>query len=181
MSELPHPKDLMSAYLPANDGYMELSVSEPLEKKATLGDYHEYPITGRDSLGAIECFRRYSDFVTFHKVLLERFPGLYIPPIPPKAQDKKGAATLEERRYFLDLFLKESVSLPYLVASPEMQTFLRPTGEVDKALSKLYRVRASELLTVYRSTIRIPEVSKWIILTFIRTLTTNQSEISMKR
>jgi hypothetical protein len=88
---------------------------------------------------------------------------------------------LEERRYFLDLFLKESVSLPYLVASPEMQTFLRPTGEVDKALSKLYRVRASELLTVYRSTIRIPEVSKWIILTFIRTLTTNQSEISMMR
>lgn len=85
MSEIPHPKDLMSAYLPANDGYMELSVSEPLEKKATLGDYHEYPINGRDSLGVIECFRRYSDFVSFHKVLLERFPGLYIPPIPPKA------------------------------------------------------------------------------------------------
>lgn len=88
---------------------------------------------------------------------------------------------MEERRYFLDLFLKESVSLPYLVASPEMQTFLRPSGEVDKALAKLYRVRASELLTVYRSTIRIPEVSKWIILTCIRTLTTSQSEILMMR
>lgn len=110
----------MKAYLPANDGYMELCVQEQVMKKATLGDYHEYPIRGKDSLGAIECMRRFSDFVTFHKCLMERFPGLYIPPIPPKAQDKKGAATLEERRHFLDLFLKECCSLPYLVASMEM-------------------------------------------------------------
>ena len=65
--------------------------------------------------------------------MIERFPGLYIPPIPPKTQDKKGSAVLEERRLFLDLFLKECVSLPYLVASGEVQTFLRPVGDVDKA------------------------------------------------
>lgn len=72
-------------YFPANDGYMELRVGDPVMKTATLGDFHEYPINGQDSLGAIECFRRFSQFVDFHKVLVERFPGLYIPPIPPKS------------------------------------------------------------------------------------------------
>jgi hypothetical protein len=78
------PKDIMKMYMPMNDGYMELQISDPTLVKNTLGDYHEYPITGRDSLGAIECMRRFSHFADFHKVLTERFPGLYIPPIPPK-------------------------------------------------------------------------------------------------
>lgn len=137
---------------------MELNIGQPQLVKQNLGDYHEYPVTGRDSLGAIECMRRFSHFIDFHRALSERFPGLYIPPIPPKAQDKKGSATLEERRYFLDLFCKECISLPYLVTSPEMQTFLRPIGDVDKALAKYVRPKPEELLITYRATLRLPEV-----------------------
>jgi hypothetical protein len=82
----------------------------------------------------IEANRRFSHFIDFYKCLIERLPGLYIPPIPPKASDKKGHATIEERRYFLDLFLKECCSLPYIVSGVEMQTFLRPQGNVEPAL-----------------------------------------------
>lgn len=140
-------------YMPLNDGYMELNIGEPSLVKNTLGDYHEYPLNGRDSLGAIECMRRFSHFVDFHKCLQERFPGLYIPPIPPKAQDKKKGDVLEERRYFLEMFLKDCIALPYLVGGVELQTFLRPVGEVDKALGKLYRDKPLVLLQCYRATL----------------------------
>ena len=60
-------------------------------------------------------------------MLLNRFPGLYIPPVPKKATTgSKEDATIRERRYFLDLFVKECCSLKYLAQSKEMQIFLRP-------------------------------------------------------
>jgi hypothetical protein len=124
----------MEMFMPANDGYMELNIGDPVLVKNNFGDYHEYPVSGRDSIGAIEANRRFSHFIDFYKCLIERLPGLYIPPIPPKASDKKGHATIEERRYFLDLFLKECCSLPYIVSGVEMQTFLRPQGNVEPAL-----------------------------------------------
>lgn len=116
-----NPKDLMNVYMPRNDGYMELNIGEPVLVKKTIGDYHEYPINGRDSLGAIECLRRFSHFALLFETLSERYPGLYIPPIPPKdLTNKKGAEILEERRYFLDLFLKECCALDYIVAGEEL-------------------------------------------------------------
>jgi len=79
-----------------------------------------YPIKGYDSIGEIDCARRFSNFDDFRKILIERYPGLYIPPVPPKMQDKKGALVLEERRHFLDMFMKECCSLSYIASSNEM-------------------------------------------------------------
>jgi len=54
-------------------------------------------------------------------MLHNRFPGLYIPPVPKKTiTGKKDDAVIRERRYFLDLFLKECASLKYLAQSKEM-------------------------------------------------------------
>lgn len=156
---------------------MELNIGEPALIKNNFGDYHEYPINGRDSVGSIECMRRFSHFNDFHKCLVERFPGLYIPPIPPKATDKKGMATIEERRYFLDLFLKECCSLPYLVSGVEFQTFLRPVGNVEPALAKLVRERPTAILIKYRATLRIPEVSLTCLMC-IRTMMTDSARLS---
>ena len=105
-----------SVYTPANDGYMELNVYEPVVvKEKLIGEYHAYPIKGRDSKGEIDCQRRFQIFFDFRHALCSRFPGLYIPPIPKKSvQGKKEAITLKERQYFLDLFLKECASLRYL-------------------------------------------------------------------
>lgn len=116
-----------SIYIPSNDGEMELSVGEPQLIKQTMGDYHVYPVHGRDSLGEIECQRRFQNFYDFRNMLATRFPGLYIPPVPKKTTTgKKDDSVVKERRYFLDLFLKECASLRYLAQSKELQVFLRP-------------------------------------------------------
>ena len=63
---------------------MELTVSEAQLVKSGINNYHTYPVTGRDSLGPIECTRRFNNFFKLRDVLLIRYPGLYIPPIPNK-------------------------------------------------------------------------------------------------
>ena len=73
-----------STYVAGNDGMIELEVGAPFLVKQTLSNHHAYPIIGKDSNGEIECHRRYSHFEKFRSCLLVRYPGLYIPPIPPK-------------------------------------------------------------------------------------------------
>ena len=48
------------------------------------GRHTAYHIVGRDSLGEINVFRRYKEFFAFRDTLYRRYPGIYIPPIPPK-------------------------------------------------------------------------------------------------
>jgi len=81
----------------------------------------EYRITGRDSMGEIDVYRRYREFDLFRHVLFERYPGLFIPPVPPKqATGNKEENFVEERKYFLDQFVKRIANTPYLACSPEV-------------------------------------------------------------
>ena len=82
--------------------------------------YTVYRILGSDHSGEIDIFRRFSDFDTFRNILIGRWPGIYIPSIPPKQQIKKTEAKLvKERHYFLDKFLKDCSTLPYIYESEE--------------------------------------------------------------
>lgn len=124
-----------SQYLPGNDGEIELHVGDAVEVKGTIASHHAYPIVGRDSIGEIECSRRFQNFFDFRQMLCNRFPGLYIPPVPKKTTtNNKDESTVRERRYFLDLFLKECTSLKYLAASKELQIFLRPQGDLNSLM-----------------------------------------------
>jgi sorting nexin-1/2 len=49
-------------------------------------------------------------------------------------QGNKDNAFVEERCFFLDLFIKEICKLPYLFESSEFQAFIRTPGDVEKAL-----------------------------------------------
>ena len=109
-----------SVYVPANDGEMELRVNQAQLVKSSTSDYHTYPIEGRDSLGEIQCSRRFNNFYVLRQTLVMRFPGLYIPPIPNKQSGAKEAETVRERQYFLDAFVKEMSSLKYLAQSKEV-------------------------------------------------------------
>ena len=76
--------------MPATDGFMEISVEAPISvKEKLIGEYHAYPIKGRDSKGEIDCQRRFQIFFDFRHALVQRFPGLYIPPIPKKTTKGK--------------------------------------------------------------------------------------------
>lgn len=71
-------------YEAKNDGRIRLYVGKPELIKDTLNSYHIYPITGEDSNGPIEIKRRYNLFYVFRQVLVQRFAGLYVPPVSPK-------------------------------------------------------------------------------------------------
>lgn len=46
--------------------------------------HHAYRVKGTDHFGDVEVFRRYKEFDRIRKILMERFPGLFVPPLPEK-------------------------------------------------------------------------------------------------
>jgi len=64
-------------------------------------------------------------------VLLERWPGCYIPAIPEKALENKDEGFVELRRSLLERFLRECSKYHFLVESEEFKIFGRGAGEVD--------------------------------------------------
>lgn len=147
-------------YVPQNDGYVILYVHAPILRKQAIGAFHEYPITGVDSNGEISCARRFNLFFEFREALVLKYPGLYIPPLPPKkVTGKSEEFTLIERQHFLDLFLKECTALKYISQSLELQTFLKETGDLEKALSKLQTKNSTaNRIAIYRACLPIDEV-----------------------
>lgn len=67
-----------------NDGIMKAEIVSHESKGVGMKKHTEYLIKGMDSLGEINCFRRYSEFLTFREYLYSRYPGLFIPPVPTK-------------------------------------------------------------------------------------------------
>jgi hypothetical protein len=71
------------------------------------GDFVCYTVYGVLKRERFEIFRRYSDFDALRESLSERFPGMYIPPIPSKkAIGNKSSVFIEERCFMLNMFIK---------------------------------------------------------------------------
>jgi hypothetical protein len=47
---------------------------------------------------------------------------------------------LEERRYYLDRFLKKISTIDFIVNSDEMAYFSRPTGDIEKNIQRIQRL-----------------------------------------
>jgi len=78
---------------------------------------------------------------------VDRFPGLYVPPIPPKkTMGNMDRDFVAERCYFLNLFIKQMVKCPYLFESDELKIFIRPQIDLEKALTLLPRLTSEEML-----------------------------------
>ena len=74
---------------------IEIVGSEMLGKG--MKKHISYHIKGYDDIGDIDIQRRYSDFLLFHDMFFGRYPGMYIPPVPPKSRDNKTELFVEER------------------------------------------------------------------------------------
>ena len=111
---------------PQNSEASWFSISEPIK-----GKHITYLVSGVDNEGPFEVSRRYSDFYQFHNTLLLRWPGIYIPPIPPKkAVGNKDEKYLKERRIFLEKFIRVLGSEEFIVHSDEFKIFSRQTGDI---------------------------------------------------
>ena len=110
-------------------------------------------------MGDIDIFRRFREFDLLRKTLFNRFFGLYIPPLPEKKKiGNKSNQFVEERRYFLNKFMRDCCQLPYLFESQEFMLFLRPpTDNIEKALEALPKRTTNDFMAVYRSWIPLQE------------------------
>jgi len=98
----------------------------------------KYTVTGEDASGAFEEVRRYKEFFALRNVLLQRWPGVYIPAIPEKKMvGNKDDDFVEERRTLLERFMKEICKYEYLIYSQEFKVFARDNGDVEKILTQL--------------------------------------------
>lgn len=62
----------------------EIDVCNPQLKSGAVSKHHVYTLRGRDRFGDFEVLRRYSEFDLFREILVQRFPGIYVPPLPKK-------------------------------------------------------------------------------------------------
>ena len=123
------------------------------------GSFVVYQILGTTHYGKLDITRRFSEFLAFRTILYQRWPGLYIPPIPHKEQKKTDKKIVEERLCFLDRFMKEVSTLPYLYESDEFKIFIMP-GEgksCEKELERLPVLSTTEQIQRLRSKIPINE------------------------
>ena len=104
---------------------------------------------GGDSLEN-QITRRYSDFFALREKLQERWPGIYIPNVPPKkAVGNTDSKTIEKRERMLNIFCFKLSTLPYLFNSEEVKVFKTAGTETAKAIQALPKPSYEEIKNRY--------------------------------
>lgn len=128
------PAATEDSYVPASSNYKPSVREEDSNEKyfvtdPTKGKHVSYTVKGCDALGDFDGQRRYKDFLALRSSLVQKWPGCYVPPIPPKkAIGNKDLKFIEERRILLQRFLRELGRFDHLLNSEEFKTFARPSG-----------------------------------------------------
>lgn len=129
------------------------SVSDPIKGKPVT-----YLVRGVDMEGPFEINRRYNDFYNFYRTLIVRWPGIYIPPIPPKkVGSNKDEKYLRERRIFLEKFIRVLGENEFIVHSEEFKIFSRHTGNIEKVFKVLPKLTSDVLLKRFQSCLEFSE------------------------
>jgi len=93
---------------PKRDGTpRDISLASPEERKTRFKTWLVYPVSSEPSMpGVVSVCRRYSDFEWLRDCLCKQFPGMCIPPLPPKRMwGNFEELFVEERRVDLERFL----------------------------------------------------------------------------
>jgi sorting nexin-1/2 len=100
------------------------------EDNLQLFNYVKYKLDGFIDNREFSVERRYKEFIAYRKLLVKNWPGLIIPPIPPK----KAFGNLEEgfiklRKKFLQHFFNRICASPHLASARETYLFLESRNE----------------------------------------------------
>lgn len=122
------------------------------------GSHTTYTVTGQDQDGEFDISRRYNDFYSVREHLVKHWPGVYIPPIPPKkSTGNKADDFIEDRVIFLDRFMKQMAKYPALINSDIFKQFSRPSGETDKVLKMMPQPTPESIVEKYKNCLYIDE------------------------
>ena len=110
-----------------------------------------YSCKGVDSQGNWEGIRRYNEFFVLYGKLEARWPGIPIPCLPPKkAIGNKDVKFINERRFYLERFLKKMSPFEFLLDSAEFKIFSRPNGDIEKLLGGMPKMNTTETVEKYK-------------------------------
>lgn len=126
-------------------------VKDPIIKDAMI-NYVTYTLAGR-SINQDHLIRRFSDFFALREKLVERWPGVFIPSIPPKkAVGNLDPKNVDHRMRLLNDFCYKLSQYPFLMNSEEVQLFQSATGDCGKSISALSKMSYADILQKYQST-----------------------------
>lgn len=67
----------------------------------------------------------------------------------------KDAAFINERRFYLERFLKKMAAFPFILNSAEFQAFARPAGDIEKGLSLMIRLSTADIAKRYTDEMKV--------------------------
>ena len=93
-----------------------------------------------------------------HFKLEQRWPGIPIPQLPPKkAIGNKEVKFINERRFYLERWLKKLAAFPFILNSKEFQCFSRPQGDITKSLGNMQKLSSNEMVDRMRESLTIED------------------------
>ena len=123
-------------------------VSDPLLVEG-IKSYVQYKVTGK--LVKEPIYRRFSDFYSLREKLVERWPGLYIPNLPPKlTMGNLEKKVIEMRTRVINDFCHKISKFNFILDSDELQIFLIRCNDVSKSISNLPKLNYDEILARYK-------------------------------
>lgn len=119
-------------------------LSDPVIQEG-MKKYVIYTVTG--SVMPPGATRRFSDFYSLREKLVERWPGIYIPNVPPKKVVKNlENKNIESRMRHLNLFCLKLSKFKAIFECEEMQLFQSNNSDIGKLLDKLLKLTSKDIL-----------------------------------
>lgn len=119
-------------------GVGEITVSDPrhvVDPRISITPHITYCV--RDSNYGPMVDRRYSDFIWLVERLEANYPGVIIPPLPPKnALGRFNESFIESRRIALERFMNKVVKHRKLGKSTDLETFVRAPDKQFEVVKK---------------------------------------------
>ena len=109
-----------------NDLDVEIEVENPYVQVTGIRKHVRYTVKGRDENDSFAVERRFKEFLALRKRLSERWPGFFIPSLPPKkATGNMDSNFVNKRQKLLNSFAKKCANISHLYYTEEFQQFLR--------------------------------------------------------
>ncbi|XP_059472737.1 sorting nexin-8-like isoform X2 [Neocloeon triangulifer] len=128
--------------------YDSIEIDLAPEKKGIFNTYQEYFVKSKRLASCVE--RRYTDFVSFHEILIATYPYRLVPKLPPKKMMGVDVKFIEERRRALRRWLTLVSQHPVLSEDPTTRFFLTFTGpKVHSKILEVYKRMPDEFTTSF--------------------------------
>ena len=139
------PGDIYYMNPPKELSTYPMYIDNPKKVEKTVGSYICYTMEGTDITEQLT--RRYSDFFTLYEKLIQRWPGVYIPRVPPKKiTGNMDPTNIKTRMRLLNRFCLNISNIDYLYKAEETKIFRNNIPDVSNAINKLPELNYSEIL-----------------------------------